>query len=194
VVLGEAIANPFTAFNSVLPIIQALVQIALLVYVLFRQGRNLRQLGLTAERADVLPTLLLTAVGFLPTYLFILYFWSAQAGMEVFPSFAAMSKALQLGPIAWASLLLAAAAEELILRAYLITEVVDLTGGVVLAVLASSCFQGLYHLFQGQTGALVATASFLISSIYYVKTRRITPVILSHFFYNLLVFGDLRLH
>src|SRR5262249_7646685 len=102
-------------------------------------------------------------------------------------------KALQgipsLGLLFPVSLLLSAAMEELIVRAFMITEVVELTGQVSLAVFSSVCFQALYHFYQGGAGGLVGAGGFLICSIYYVRYRRITPLILSHFLYNMLIYG-----
>jgi membrane protease YdiL (CAAX protease family) len=182
---GEVTRNSVTGLSGVIRVIDAVAKIALLVYVLSRQGRGLRQLGLTAERPDILPTLLLTIVHFLVNFLFGVRVPPAQLNLAGFPVLAILFASLLLG----ITLLLSAAAEELIVRAYLITEVVELTGQVPLAVLASACLQGLYHLYQGPFRAMVATVTFLVCSVYYVKTRRITPVILSHFFYNLLISG-----
>jgi membrane protease YdiL (CAAX protease family) len=176
-------------------LVGALARIALLVYVLSRRGRKLRQLGLTWERADVLPMLLLTAASFLPSTLAVsLRSGPATALNILFPPTTPLLKGLELGPVWWASLLSSAASEELIVRAYMITEVVDLTGDVLLAVLASTCFQALYHLYQGSYATLLSAGTFLIYSIYYVRTRRATPILLAHFVHNLVVYGMWRMH
>jgi membrane protease YdiL (CAAX protease family) len=70
--------------------------------------------------------------------------------------------------------------EELIVRAYLMTEVRELTGSPTLAVIASTVIQITYHLYYGWTGALSLGFMFLAFSAYYARTRRITPVILAH--------------
>jgi membrane protease YdiL (CAAX protease family) len=181
-------------FDAGTLLVGALARIALLVYVLSRRGRKLRQLGLVWRGSDVLPLLLLTAASFLPNYLAnVLRHGPALARVQL-PSVEALLMGLVLGPLWWAALLCSAAAEELVVRAYMITEVVDLTGGVLLAVLASACFQAFYHLYQGSQPALAAAGSFLIYSIYYVRTRRATPILLAHFVHNLVVYGMWRLH
>jgi membrane protease YdiL (CAAX protease family) len=177
------------SYSGFARIVSSTSAIAVLCYVLFRQGRNLRQLGLTAEKSDIAPTLLLTVLGFVPSFLAgELFGHPVFVDVEAYP-LRILSGIANLNLIGVISLLLSAALEELIVRAYLITEVMELTGQALLAVLSSACLQALYHLYQGSYSALVAAASFLIASIYYLKYRRITPVILSHFLYNLLLYS-----
>jgi membrane protease YdiL (CAAX protease family) len=183
---GGGSMSLYTSLNR---IVRSASALTLLWYVLSRQGRTLRQLGLTAERADVLPTLLLTLLTFVPNIV--------SRGLHGFPLFegveadpwTALSGIPSLGLLAVVAILANAAFEELIVRAFMITEVVELTGQASLAVLSSTCFQALYHLYQGGVGALMDAGGFLISSLYYVRYRRITPVLLSHFLYNLMIYG-----
>ena len=71
--------------------------------------------------------------------------------------------------------------EEFIVRGYLMSEIFDLGGSSVLAVLISISVQMSYHLYQGLANAVVLTAVFAVYSIYFWKTRRIAPVVLAHF-------------
>ncbi len=75
--------------------------------------------------------------------------------------------------------------EELIVRAYVITEVKQLTGSAAKAVLLSTALQTSYHLYPGAPMAFSIGAAFLVVSIYYSKTGRITPVILAHLYFDL---------
>jgi membrane protease YdiL (CAAX protease family) len=75
--------------------------------------------------------------------------------------------------------------EELIVRAYLITEVVQLTGSSVLAVILSVAVQFSYHLYYGWAGAISLAFPFLILALYYVRTRRALPVIVAHAFFDI---------
>lgn len=72
--------------------------------------------------------------------------------------------------------------EELLVRAFLITEVEGLYCSTALAVTASVVLQTSYHLYQGLPAALSHVPIFLVFSLYYVCTRRILPVILAHMF------------
>lgn len=89
-----------------------------------------------------------------------------------------------IGWLTWLSVVPGAAAEELIVRAYLMTEVAELTGRMWIAVLASVGFQTLYHLYQGTPYALVSAGSFFVAALFYANTRRATPLILAHAWHN----------
>jgi membrane protease YdiL (CAAX protease family) len=60
------------------------------------------------------------------------------------------------------------------------TDVLELTGSAMLAVVASTVLQFSYHLYYGWIGALSLSMGFLVSSLYYLRTRRATPIIVAH--------------
>ena len=70
--------------------------------------------------------------------------------------------------------------EELIVRAYLMTEIRELTGSWILSVIASVVVQTSYHVHYGWIGALSVALGFLVFSIYYARTRKATPIIFAH--------------
>lgn len=70
--------------------------------------------------------------------------------------------------------------EELIVRGYLMTEVEELSGSVIAAVMASVVLQTSYHLYQGWLAATLHFVTFLILSIYYTRTRKLLPVLVVH--------------
>ena len=74
--------------------------------------------------------------------------------------------------------------EELIARAYMITEIKYLTNSATVAVIVSTLFQATYHLYQGVPLALAAGANFFLWSLFYAKTNRITPIILAHLYFD----------
>lgn len=82
--------------------------------------------------------------------------------------------------------------EELIVRAYLMTEIRELGGSAALAVLISLIVQVSYHLYQGWINAVMVGTMFAVFSVYYLKTRRIGPVIFAHILIDL--FALLRHH
>jgi uncharacterized membrane protein YhaH (DUF805 family) len=81
--------------------------------------------------------------------------------------------------------------EELIVRAYLMTEVIDLTGSSTLAVALSVAVQFSYHLYYGWAGAISLSFLFLVLALYYVRSRSALPVIIAHGFFD--VYALLRL-
>ena len=72
--------------------------------------------------------------------------------------------------------------EELIVRGFLITEMEHFYNNTALAVFVSVLIQSSYHLYQGLAAALLHASTFLLFSIYFVRTRRILPVVMAHMF------------
>jgi membrane protease YdiL (CAAX protease family) len=70
--------------------------------------------------------------------------------------------------------------EELIVRAYLMTEIQALTKSRTLAIFLSTVVQTTYHLYYGWVRALSMMFLFLVYSLYYSRKQRILPVIVSH--------------
>jgi len=81
--------------------------------------------------------------------------------------------------------------EELIVRAYLMTEILDLTGSSLLAVIVSVALQTSYHLYYGWMRALSLSFFFLIFAVYYARKRQVLPIITAHAVNDL--YGILRL-
>jgi len=165
-------------------ILQDVLTISLLAYVLHRRGRGLKSIGLTARFSDL-------------GWALLLMFFSglvSRAVGQIFPRApvdASVHRALlSPGFFAWLAIVPGAAREELVVRAYLMTEVADLTGHMGIAVLASAGFQTLYHLYQGTPAALMAAGSFFVASLFYASTRRATPLIIAHALYNFWVFSQ----
>jgi len=75
--------------------------------------------------------------------------------------------------------------EEIIVRAYLMTEVVELTGSTRLAVLLSVGVQTAYHLYYGWWTALALGIQFLVFSLYFARWRRALPLVIAHGFYDI---------
>jgi len=76
--------------------------------------------------------------------------------------------------------------EELIVRAYVMTELRQLTSSAAKAVLFSTVLQMSYHFYQGAPLAFAEGAMFLIFSFSYAKSNRITPIILAHLYFDLI--------
>jgi membrane protease YdiL (CAAX protease family) len=72
--------------------------------------------------------------------------------------------------------------EELIVRGFLITEMEHFYNNTALAIFVSVLIQSSYHLYQGLAAALLHASTFLLFSIYFVRARRILPVVLAHLF------------
>jgi Type II CAAX prenyl endopeptidase Rce1-like len=82
--------------------------------------------------------------------------------------------------------------EELIVRAYLMSEVVDLTGSPSLAVAMSVVVQFSYHLYYGWIGAITLSFQFLVLSLYYARSRRAVPIVVAHGVFDILGFLQIK--
>jgi len=161
--------------------------IAVLAFVLTRRGRTLRDLGLTLRWRDFLHAVLLLAVAWPAPFAVAA---RTALGLKVSP-YAAAAYGYHglhfevLAPISLLAILLSAACEELIVRAYLMTEVIELAGSAALAIGLSVLLQDVYHLYQGVFAFVTHLWGFLIYAVFYWKTRRATPLVLAHFAHNL---------
>lgn len=164
-------------------------------YVLARQGRSFRTLGLRWSRNVVWLGLALTGGKLLASHAVQLALRDAGVpsisvpGLDhyLFGLFAGTAPAVRLAYSAYlvVHLALVGLFEEMIVRAYLMTEVAFLTGSLPCAILVSVAFQTAYHLYQGWPAALCVAASFSVTAVYYASTGRATPVVLAHMFYDL---------
>ncbi len=84
--------------------------------------------------------------------------------------------------------------EEQIVRAYLMTEVLELTGSGLLAVVGSTALQFSHHLYYGRVGAATICTGFLIFYLYYLRTRQATPIVAAHGMLDILTTARLMLH
>jgi len=168
---------PWTPFGELLRIVQAGLAIAVLAHVLYRQGRSLRAIGLTFRASDVAWALPLVFSSHLLTVATIRLLQAYSVHFPTVPH--TIPSALY-----WLAILPLAAKEELIVRGYLMTEVSALTGSMPFAVFASVVFQSFYHLYQGTPAFVAHLGGFFAFAVFYATTRRITPVILAHAFYN----------
>jgi membrane protease YdiL (CAAX protease family) len=182
---GSSTGNAFTLVG----ILMELGGLALLGYVLFRQGRGFASLGLSFSWKDIPKSVLviiLAYVAFIVWWIVIsqIYKSTGQPVNSTPRNVDFLAGMLSVWGVLF--LILNPFFEELIARAYLISEIQFLTRSSTLAVLSSVVLQSSYHLYQGLVPALLTTSLFTVFSLYYVKTKRIMPVILAHMFFDFL--------
>lgn len=167
--------------------------LALLGYVLHRRGLRFRDLGLTWSPRDILIGLGLYAVA---SWAHSIAYWLIQTGqLTITGSVAPPVHAAQIfghpTTLAFLFAFLNPFFEELIVRAYLMTEVSKLTGSMVLATIVSVFFQASYHLYYGWTGAAAMFFLFLVFGVYYAMTRNATPIVIAHFLLDFIALAHL---
>lgn len=84
--------------------------------------------------------------------------------------------------------------EELIVRGFVMTEVFSLSNSRTLAIAISVGIQTLYHLYQGIFSALILAGVFLVFSIFYSRTGKLTPVIVAHLIADLGLLARMHHH
>jgi len=181
---GELGASYAGAFKWIYPSIHELGALALLWYVLHRRMLSFGSIGMRWTRLDVVFGPLLWLVGS------VAYSILAPMTSNVFAVYLPrlnthpdVAKYLFGGSVTILCLvfqLINPFFEELIVRAYLMTELKHLTGSMTVAVAGSVLVQVSYHFYQGAPAALSHAGMFLLFSLYYAKTKRIFAPILAH--------------
>ena len=168
-------------------IVQELVGLLLLWFVLSRRRLRFRDIGLRWSFRDLGIGLVLVVTAYL-TYFVGHFFvhWMHQAWFSsVTGGLTAREVYGHPSIIAIPYSLVSPFFEELIVRAYLMTEVRDLTGSWTLAAALSVAVQTSYHLYYGWEEAISLSFVFLVFSIFYARTRRATPIVLGHGMWDL---------
>lgn len=169
-------------------IFQELTALALFGVLFNRQGRKLRTLGLDFRWTDIPKGLGLvigcfTVMGIANFGIGIL--WSL-IGHNT-PHFNDTSSRFTATSIwlLFPFLLLNPFFEEILVRGYLMTELIELRYSVAAAAFVSLALQTSYHLYYGLFGALVVGSGLSVLALYYALSRRVTPVIVAHVLWDL---------
>jgi len=167
-------------------LLMELTSLALLAYVVRQNHQNLADFGLVFRWRDIAYGMLLWAIalcGYRLAYPSILSACELLGWHRAAPYLPRLK--LGLGLLTYFFVVVNPVFEEMIVRAFLMTETVALTGSSILAVIVSVSLQTSYHLYQGLPYALSAGVIFLIFSVYYARTRRIGAIIVAHFIWDL---------
>lgn len=166
--------------------VQEAACLLLLGYILRRRGLGFKDLGLRWSMRDFGVGLLVAVVSVVSYAMAYLLFNSLHL-VAFGPTGARSASVFFSHPGAMFILfsLLNPFFEELIVRAYLMTELIELTGSTTLAVVLSVAVQSSYHLYYGWAGALALAFQFLIFSLYYARWRRALPIVVAHGFFDI---------
>jgi membrane protease YdiL (CAAX protease family) len=194
VLIGHTGSAPYLRGAGWLPWTQSIVQevggLVLLGYILGRRKLRFRDIGLQWSVRDLGLAVVVAlasyfAYGVGAAVVHRLLYWSG-------PPSPYWTRALSHPSwVAVPFILINPFFEELIVRAYLMTEVKALTGSWLLAGFLSVLVQTSYHLYQGWESALSLSFQFLTFSYFYALTRKATPLVVAHGFFD--VWGLMRL-
>jgi membrane protease YdiL (CAAX protease family) len=159
----------------------ALVPVALALYLLSAHGRSaLRRIGLDRARPgrDLAVGLGLAALVGLPGLAFYLLGRALGLNVQINPA--------GLEPYWWAVPVLILAAlqnallEEVVAVGYLTERLLELRWAVPGIIAASALLRGAYHLYQGPGMAVGNVVMGVLFSWYYLRTRRVMPLVVAH--------------
>lgn len=158
--------------------------IALLLYVLFRQGRSIKEIGFSFVWKDISEGILLYIItAFVDCIIIIVYMkstaWITGKPFKLIPQNMDFLKG-KLTIIYILAILINPFFEELILRAYVMCEVEFLTNKKILPIIVSVIIQSSCHIYEGWFAVFVVSASFFILSLYFSKNKRVMPIIIAH--------------
>ena len=176
-----------TTPRLILGMVQEVTSLLLLAYVLSRTARRLRNIGLHWSLRDAvlgIPIAVASYLSYAITYYVIYYIDYSIYGAPIHQ----IPNAQIFGHMGYAAIpfvLLNPFFEELIVRAYLMTELIDLTRSPALAVAASVVLQFSYHLYYGWATALSLAFQFLIFALFFTTSRRALPIITAHAIFDL---------
>lgn len=162
------------------------IGLCVLAYVLTRQGRNFQTVLDRFRWQDIPWSMALMAAaysGYVVAFYVIDLAYLAAGKTFVIPT---VSVHFGMSIVAILFIALNPLFEEVMVRGYLMSEILALTGKGWVAVLLSVVLQAVYHLYQGVTPALMYAGLFFVYSLYFLQTKRIWPVILSHFYFDAL--------
>lgn len=191
---GPRLSRQMSGLGSLAVAVHEGTALLLVGYILSRQGRRLRDLGLRWSLKDAGLGLVVTATSLLSYWLGAYAIQGLHHAIYGTPAVGYSPKTFFGHPSVVAivpSVLLNPFFEELIVRAYLMTEVLELTGSATLAVALSVGIQAVYHLYYGWWFALAIAFQFIVFALYYARWRRALPIVVAHGLFDL--YGFLRL-
>lgn len=166
----------------------------LLGYILWRSGRTFRDIGFRWSLKDAAIGLPLCAVAY------FFYFVGTSAinvGYYAFtghyPAHIGARQVFGHMPLlALPYSVLNPFFEELVVRAYLMTEIRELTGSATLAAAVSLVLQTSYHIYYGWVGMLSVSFLFISFTGFFMIWRRALPLVVAHGINDLI--GYFHLH
>ncbi|MEC0231708.1 CPBP family intramembrane glutamic endopeptidase [Paenibacillus alba] len=172
--------------HFIFSIIWEVLSLGILYFVLKKQGRNLQEIGFEFRKTDIWHAIVLY-IGIYFVYII---------AIAISPNFSQAPRNVDflktnISIFYVVFILINPFFEELIVRAYTITELKFFIKKEEFSVIASTLIQTSYHLYQGLIPALYVGIMFFIFSIYFVKSKRILPVIIIHLFFDLLAMFNL---
>lgn len=176
------------SFRWLYGLLREITCLALLGYVLWRRKLRFRDLGLRWSMRDLGMGVVVAIIAYI-TYAFgyaLVHFVHRAVLTHATGGVTAREMFTHLSVATIVAFLVNPFVEELIVRAYLMTEIGELTGSWTLAAAVSVAVQTSYHLYYGWVTALSLGFQFAVFAIYYARSRRATPIVVAHGIFDML--------
>jgi len=180
---STAVNQRMAEVRVLLGLVSEVGSLGVLWYVLFAQARGWASIGWDFRLRDLADGIGLFFVGNIAARLLVAFVQAAYISVSGHrPAINSIHGMLGYGisTVSVVFVLLNPFFEEMIVRGYLMSEVLDLGGGGILALFVSVTLQMSYHSYQGLIRCVGLAAFFCIYSIYFLKKRRIAPVVFAH--------------
>ncbi|MHB8563611.1 MAG: CPBP family intramembrane glutamic endopeptidase [Acidiferrobacteraceae bacterium] len=174
-------------------VVQMLLSLFVLAYVLAQRGLGLRDLGFRFSAWDLPVALILLVVGSVASRFAYAGEWYAYGAITGHaPALRSYPSVFDDGFTLMVTLFVVIDpfVEELIGRAFIISEVDFFTSQRWLGVLISVAVTSSYHLYEGWVAIAPVATLFLVFAIYYARARRVWPIIIAHLAYDLIVLAQ----
>ncbi|MEU8295689.1 CPBP family intramembrane glutamic endopeptidase [Micromonospora sp. NPDC048909] len=186
----SASARPWLDLTyQLLGIVFALLPVLLAVHLLSRDpGDPVRTLGLDVGRpgSDLACGAGLAALIGLPG---LALFWAAaQLGVNATLVPAALPEVWWAVPVLVLAAVQNAVLEEVIVVGYLVTRLRQLHWRLGAVIATSALLRGSYHLYQGFGAFLGNAVMGVVFSLFYLRTRRVMPLIVAHTLLDVVAF------
>jgi membrane protease YdiL (CAAX protease family) len=165
-----------------------LVGLTMLSYILVRQGRRWRDLGWSPKAIDIPIAVCLFMVAYAAAIAALAgsqHIYRGETGH--WPPSRPLHLALGRSGLSIFLVCVNPLFEEMIVRAYAMSEISAVSGNRFLAIVSSLALQLSYHLYQGLTGCVALTAIFTVFAVYYSVVRRIVPIVLAHLIFDIII-------
>lgn len=172
------------SFRFLHGIVWEALSLCLLIYFLYRRGKGLKDVGFSFKWKDILSGIILFIS--ITVLSIILQYVLKSLGIKIEQPRNIDFLKGNITILYVLFIIINPFFEELIVRAFTMTEIEYLTGNAYLAALISTLLQTSYHLYQGLYSAFTLAVMFIVYSLFFGKYKRIAPVIIVHALFDII--------
>lgn len=177
------------SFHFLYGIVWEGLSLCLLIYFLYRRGKGLNDVGFSFKWKDILSGIILFIS--ITVLNIILQYVLKSLGIKIEQARNIDFLKGNITILYVLYIIINPFFEELVVRAFTMTEIEYLTGNAYLAALISTLLQTSYHLYQGLYSALILAVMFIVYSLFFGKYKRIAPVIIVHALFDIIAMMQL---